>query len=276
MCCALVATTQVIELRRQLGCYEELTKTAANELSEIRRLKEAFHGRLQRENAALRQQLAAAGMQPVPAGGVQQQGQQQQPGGGGVAGVARGAGGMAGGSVGGAFGSPAPVPPPSGGRPPRTSLSGIPTPGGVGGGGGGVGSGTSAGGFGGPGSGGSAYTTPVAQRPPQLQLPRDSPASSCSSLPHQSPQQPQGGGAAGASGGGRSTTAGGYGTAAGGGVELDPGSAAFAAKLEAMEGVVRGLMQVGGGRVLDGERGRCKLKFACMGGGCRLVQVGAG
>lgn len=225
---------QVIELRRQLACYEELTKTAANELSEIRRLKEAFHGRLQRENAALRQQLAAAGLQPLPAGAVQQHHhqQQQQLGGGGVQGGPRGAGAMAGGSVGGAFGSPAPVPPPSTGRPPRTSLSGIPTPGGVGGAGGAAG--TSAGGSGGSGSvPGSAFMTPL--RPPQLQLPRESPSSSCSSLPQQSPRQPQG-----ASGGGG--TAGG-----GGGVELDPGSAAFAAKLEAMEGVVRGLMQVGGG-----------------------------
>lgn len=40
--CVLVAGLQVENLRRQLGSYEVLTKQAAGELADIRRLKEAF------------------------------------------------------------------------------------------------------------------------------------------------------------------------------------------------------------------------------------------
>ncbi|KAG2424298.1 hypothetical protein HXX76_014676 [Chlamydomonas incerta] len=58
-------TTQVDNLRRQLGTYEQLTKQAAGELADIRRLKEAFQKRLQRENDALRSQLVALGAVPV-------------------------------------------------------------------------------------------------------------------------------------------------------------------------------------------------------------------
>eukprot|EP00198_Chlamydomonas_reinhardtii_P008476 XP_001697813.1 predicted protein [Chlamydomonas reinhardtii] len=58
-------TTQVENLRRQLGSYEVLTKQAAGELADIRRLKEAFQKRLQRENDALRAQLVSLGAVPV-------------------------------------------------------------------------------------------------------------------------------------------------------------------------------------------------------------------
>ncbi|KAG2440545.1 hypothetical protein HYH02_010129 [Chlamydomonas schloesseri] len=58
-------TSQVEGLRRQLGTYEQLTKQAAGELADIRRLKEAFQKRLQRENDALRAQLVALGAVPV-------------------------------------------------------------------------------------------------------------------------------------------------------------------------------------------------------------------
>ncbi|GFR46118.1 hypothetical protein Agub_g7607 [Astrephomene gubernaculifera] len=58
-------TAEVTDLRRQLSTYEQLTRQAAGELVEIRRLKEAFQARLQRENDTLRAQLAQLGVQPI-------------------------------------------------------------------------------------------------------------------------------------------------------------------------------------------------------------------
>ncbi|GLC46037.1 hypothetical protein PLESTB_001025400 [Pleodorina starrii] len=58
-------TAQVTDLRRQLTTYEQLTRHAASELAEIRRLKEAFQARLQRENDALRAQLVQLGVAPA-------------------------------------------------------------------------------------------------------------------------------------------------------------------------------------------------------------------
>ncbi|KAG2496425.1 hypothetical protein HYH03_005649 [Edaphochlamys debaryana] len=76
-----VLTAQVTDLRRQLGTYEALTRQAAAELQEIRRLKESFQARMQRENDALRAQLASLGVAPAVAAansGHHSQLQQQQ------------------------------------------------------------------------------------------------------------------------------------------------------------------------------------------------------
>ncbi|GIL69307.1 hypothetical protein Vretimale_13434 [Volvox reticuliferus] len=58
-------TGQVVDLRRQLATYEQLTRHASSELAEIRRLKDAFQARLQRENDALRSQLMQLGVTPA-------------------------------------------------------------------------------------------------------------------------------------------------------------------------------------------------------------------
>ncbi|GIL60877.1 hypothetical protein Vafri_15714 [Volvox africanus] len=58
-------TAQVGDLRRQLATYEQLTRHASSELAEIRRLKDAFQARLQRENDMLRLQLTQLGVTPA-------------------------------------------------------------------------------------------------------------------------------------------------------------------------------------------------------------------
>ncbi|GLI66731.1 hypothetical protein VaNZ11_010672 [Volvox africanus] len=66
-------TAQVVDLRRQLATYEQLTRHASSELAEIRRLKDAFQARLQRENDALRLQLTQLGLTPAAVTDLQSQ-----------------------------------------------------------------------------------------------------------------------------------------------------------------------------------------------------------
>lgn len=63
-------------MRRTLAMYEQLTRHASSELAEIRRLKDAFQARLQRENDLLRFQLLQLGVTPAsPTDRPQSQGQ---------------------------------------------------------------------------------------------------------------------------------------------------------------------------------------------------------